>query len=545
MVAVPGMETLHVLGLLVTVLVSLAVVRSLSDGGVGPILRRRLLLGVPWGTLLVTAFVLCVYFFVQGGWEYPRRPMVVPFRAWSYFYPLGILTSPFAHAGLGHVTGNLFATLTLASLAEYAWGHYPRKRGVQTFTSSLTNPFGRIALFVVVTLAIGVLTGVFALGPAIGFSGVVFAFAGFALMRYPLATVVAVTASGVISLLYAAVQNPILQQGGRSAFITPWWASIAIQGHALGLFLGATLGILYVRRVEERPPAVRLFVGVLLFCVAQNLWAVYTPLNGGRYELYRAAGTALLFVLATLFASAVVHVDRSLLGRFDVGFNEATFALVLAVTVALAGVAIPFNLFAVANPDAGVTDANSIDVGDYTVFYAHDVPNQYISSVSIDSGAVSSEVNASGVIVVSEQREIWWVVTSSSRLANDGRSLVRVGGIGWRDAVVADYSGWSPVGNSTAYVVYLYHQDAARLAYVSEPSQAALTITERNVTVVPGPEFTLRVTRGGETLGEAAIPVGNNTTSAGDLTFVREDRRVVATTDDGTRVTVATRAHTS
>ena len=545
MVAVPGMESLHVVGLLVTVLVSVGVVVSLSDGGVGATLRRRLLFGVPWGTLVVTGFVLCVYFFVQGGWEYPHRPMVVPFRAWSYYYPLGILTAPFSHAGLGHVTGNLFATLTIASVAEYAWGHYPRKRGVQTFTSPLTNPFGRVAAFVVATLAVGVLTGVFALGPAIGFSGVVFAFAGFAVVRYPLSTVVAVTATGVISLLYSAVRNPILQQGGRSAFVTPWWSNIAIQGHALGLFLGATLGVLYVRRVEERPTTLRLFVGVLLFCVAQNLWAVYAPLDGGRYELYRAGGTALVFVLAALFASAAARVDRSLVDRIDPGFSETTFALVLAVTVALAGVAIPFNLFTVANPDAGVTDANSVEVGDYTVFYAHDVPNQYISSVPIDSESVSSSVNASGVIVVSADREIWWEVTSSARLANDGASLVRVGGIGWRESVVADYVGWSPVGNATAYVVYLYHDEASRLAYVSEASRAEPTITGRNVTVVPGREFTLRVTRAGETLGTAPIPVGNNTTSAAGLTFVRDDRRVVATTDDGTRVTVALRAHGS
>ncbi|MFD1512639.1 rhomboid family intramembrane serine protease [Halomarina rubra] len=541
MVAVPGTETLHTLGLLGAMLASLAVVHALSEGGVGATLRRRLLLGVPWGTLLVTGFVLAVYFVVQGGWERPNAPMVIPFRAWSYFYPQGILTAPFSHASLGHLTGNLFATLTLASVAEYAWGHYPRERGIQTFTSLLTNPFGRIAVFVVGTLAVGVLTGVFALGPAIGFSGVVFAFAGFALMRYPLSTVVALSASGVVSLLYSAVQNPILTQGGRSAFITPWWASIAIQGHALGLFLGAVLGILYVRHVDERPPALRLFAGALLFSVAQGMWAVYAPLDGGRYELYRAAGAALVFVLAALVTSAVRAADRSFVGRLDLSYRETAIGLVLAVTVALAVVAVPYNLFTVANPDAGVTETNSVEVGDYTVFYAHDVPNQYISSVAIDSSAVSSNVNASGVIVVSDDREIWWPVTSTNRLANSGRALVRVGGVGWRESITADYVSWAPVGNRSAYVVYLHHEEATRLAYVSEPSRADPTITGRNVTVVPGRQFSLRVTRGDEVIGEAPVPVGNNSTSAGGLTFVREDRRVVATTDDGTRVTVAVR----
>ncbi|WP_158203321.1 rhomboid family intramembrane serine protease [Halomarina oriensis] len=541
MVAGLGMESLHTLGLVGAVVVSLVVVVRLSNDGVGSTLRRRLLLGVPWGTLLVSGVVLTVYLVVQGGWERPNAPMVIPFRAWSYFYPQGILAAPFSHAGLGHLTGNLFATLTLASIAEYAWGHYPRERGVQTFSSVLTNPFGRIGAFVVGTLAVGVVTGVFSLGPAIGFSGVVFAFAGFALVRYPLATVVGVSASSVISLLFSAVRNPILQQGGRSVFITPWWASIAIQGHALGLFLGAVLGVLWVRRVDERPSALRLFLGALLFAVVQNVWAVYAPLDGGRYELYRAGGTALVFLVAVLFVWAVRATDRTLVGRLDLHASEAAIGVVLAVTLALAVVAVPFNFFTVADPDAGVTDANSIEVEDYTVFYAHDVPNQYISSVPIESATVSSNVNASGVIVVSEDREIWWEVTSTGRLANDGRSLVRVGGVGWRESVTADFVSWSPVGNRSAYVVYLYHDQASRLAYVSDPSRADPTITGRNVSVVPGREFTLRVTRGGETLGETTIPVGNNTTSAGGLTFVREDRRVLATTEDGTRVTVAVR----
>jgi hypothetical protein len=362
-------------------------------------------------------------------------------------------------------------------------------------------------------------------------------------MRYPITTVVALSASGVVSLLYSSVQNPIIQQGGRSVFITPWWASIAIQGHALGLFIGAVLGVLYVNRRDERPPVGRVFAGVLLFAVAQNLWAVYAPLDGGRYELYRAGGTALVFVLAALFASTVVRVDRALVDRIDLRYREAAVCVVLAVTVALALVAVPFNLFTVANPDAGVTDANSIEVEDYTVFYAHDVPNQYISSVPIDSAAVTSDVNASGVIVVSEDREIWWEVTSTGRLANDGSSFVRVGGVGWREGVTADYVGWSPVGSRTAYVVYLYHEEETRLAYVSEPRRAEPTVAGRNVTVVPGREFVLRVTSGGESLGEASIPVGNNTTSAGGLTFVRENGRVLVTTEDGTRVTVVTRAN--
>ena len=36
--------------------------------------RERLVLGVPWGTLLVSGFVLAVYLLVQGGLENWYRP---------------------------------------------------------------------------------------------------------------------------------------------------------------------------------------------------------------------------------------------------------------------------------------------------------------------------------------------------------------------------------------------------------------------------------------------------------------------------------------
>ncbi len=545
MVSVPSWLPAQQLLLVAVALLSLGVVLRLAGVGssVGHRVRARFVLGVPWGTFLVTAFVLWVYLFVQGGWDHPYSPTVIPFRAWSYFYPLGMFTSPFSHASLGHLVGNLVGTLTFGTIAEYAWSHYPRKRGSGTFTSVWTNPFARIGLFVFGTLAVGVLTGLFVLGPSIGFSGVVFAFAGFALLRYPIGTVVALTTGQLLSLVYNALRTPTLTAGGQPSFVTPWWSNIAIQGHALGLFIGATLAVLLVRRRDARPSALRLWFGTLLFAASQGLWAVYVPLSGGQFKLYRAVGTALLFVLATLFAGAVRSPDRPLVSRLDLSYREATFGLLVGVTLALAFVAVPFNLFAVANPDVGVTESNSVEVRDYTVFYAHDVPNQYVSAVDVDALGASSSVNASGVIVASDDREVWWEVVPTSRLAYDGRSYVRVGGLGWRETVVANYSGWDPVGNRTAYVVYLEHGDTRRLAYVSEPSTAAPTIEGRNVTLVPGRAFTLRVTRNDETVGTAPVPGVNATTSAAGLTFSREDLRggdrLYVSTANGTRVRIA------
>jgi len=78
--------------------------------------RSRLLFGVPWGTLVVVAGVVAFYLFVQFGRS--GSPLVVPFVSWSYFYPLGVLASPLAHAGIGHVTGNVIGTLALAPIAS-------------------------------------------------------------------------------------------------------------------------------------------------------------------------------------------------------------------------------------------------------------------------------------------------------------------------------------------------------------------------------------------------------------------------------------------
>ena len=83
--------------------------------------RARLVYGVPWGSLVVIAFVLAVYLFVQSGLADFDDPVTIPFRTWSYFYPLGMATASFSHAGPGHLIGNLAGTAVVAPIAEYAW----------------------------------------------------------------------------------------------------------------------------------------------------------------------------------------------------------------------------------------------------------------------------------------------------------------------------------------------------------------------------------------------------------------------------------------
>ncbi|MFC6835923.1 rhomboid family intramembrane serine protease [Halomarina ordinaria] len=532
--------SLHRFFLLGAVAVSLGVFVRFLDDETKRRVRGRLFLGVPWGTLVVAGVVVCVYLFVQNGLAHPRSPTVVPYRSWSYFYPLGVLVSSFAHADLGHLLGNLVATLTLGALAEYAWGHFPRERGVQTFRTLRTDPFARVGAFVGASLFVAVLTGAFALGPSVGFSGVVFAYAGFALLRYPVGTLVALYVGDLLSLGYDALRRPLLTQGGRPGYLTPWWADIAIQGHALGLFLGALLGAVLFAARDERPPAARVWGGALLFVVSQGLWAVYLPRSGSVFTLYRAVGVGLAFAIAVLLASASRASDRTLVDRLDLSDREASFGTVLAVVLALSVVAVPFNFFVVADAEAGVGEDNSLEVGDYTVFYTESVANQYVSTVEVGSLTSAAAVNASGVIVVNEERHIWWEVVSTDRLAFDGTSEVHVGGLGWRETVSVNRTGWEVVGNDTAATVHLEHEDRRTLAHTDDPLRAEPTVAGRNVTVVPGERFTLRVSNGGEPLGTAALPTAEQSTSTAGLTFTRSGSRLYAETSD-TRVRIATR----
>jgi membrane associated rhomboid family serine protease len=529
-------------GVLLAALVGLVVLVNLArpNGRWGRALRRRLILGVPWGTLLVVGVVLCVYLFLQGGWEHWYRPVVIPFRAWSYFYPLGMFAAGFSHTGQGHLVGNLLATLAFGTLAEYAWGHFPTERGSATFASLRTNPFARVGAFVLASLAVGVFTSAFSLGPVIGFSGVVFAYAGFALIRYPLGTLVAVLASGFVNLLYRSLQSPTLVRRAQPSFSSPWWADVAIQGHAVGLFVGILLAALLVRRRGIRPDPAHLFVAALLFAVDRGLWAVYAFLGGSRFELFRAGGLALVLLLAGLVAAAPTASTRTLLARIDLRSHEAALGLTLAVLVALSVVAVPYNTLAPRAGDEAIEGGPAVEVRDYDVYYAEGVTNQLVSVLDIPG--INTSVRASGAIVVSEDRGIWWTAVSRSRLAFAGERRIRLGGVGWRESVVVNRTGWSVAGTGATYRIRLHRAGEPReLAWTADPATAEPIVAGRNVTVYPvGDGFGLLVTRGNVTLGRAPIPAANGTVETGGLTFTNREGRLFAAAN-GTRVRVAQR----
>lgn len=534
------------LALAVGILVSLATLFALArpDGRWGELARKRLVLGVPWGTLIVVAFVAGFYLFIQDGLRNPHNPVVIPFRAWGYFYPTGILTAGFAHSGFGHVTGNLLGTLVFGSLAEYAWSHFPRERGSSSFAALRCNPFARILTWILGVFVVTVGTSLFALGPVVGFSGVVFAFVGFALIRYPLSTLVAVLVSGVVTVVYNALRSPTLQQTAGESFSRPWWANIAIQGHALGLFVGVALAIALCHRRNVRPNPAHLWLAALVFAVDRGLWAVYVIEGSETFRLFRALGTALVFLLAALIASGGAASGRELIARIDLSRREAAYGLVVALLCALAIVAVPFNLFVVDDASAGLDNAEPTEIEDYTVFYAEDVENQFIPALPLPGGNTTDRVNASGVIVVSEERNIWWEELSTSRLESRREATIRLGGLTWSEDVRAARTTWRLVGGNATYNVRFGPADADEqpVVYRAERARADARIDGRNVSINPANEgFDAIVSQNGSVLDRASVPENGTTTRLGGLTLERDGRDLFVERGE-TRLRVAQRS---
>jgi membrane associated rhomboid family serine protease len=525
----------------VAVLLAVVVVWRLDEprGRWGARLRSRLLLGVPWGTLVLAALVLAVYLFVQGGLGAWTTPVTLPFASWSYLYPQGMVLAPFAHSGPGHVTGNLLGTLAFAPIAEYAFSHFPRQRGSASFGSLRSNPYVRaFVLFPLGGVVVGLGTSLLHWGPVIGFSGVVFAFAGFALVRFPLAVVAASVARGLLDLGLESLEDPIVTVTAGSQFSQPPWVDVAAQGHLLGFLLGVAAGFLVVgRRRESGPTALRVLAGAVLFGFATSAWAVWWYQGADRYVLYRGLGIVVVVVMGVLAALAARRWRGEVIDGIPRRRAVATVLVIPLVTMAM--VAVPVNLTTVAdNADA---DA-SVTVRDYTVTYDERIVNPKASVLNLSVLNASSRAPTGGVIVISEQRSLWSREVSPGQLAFGGTSVVRVGGAGWEALVYARRQGWSARGGGTAYQVWLGTEgDGWTEVFNSSPATADATLDGKNVSVVPAAgEFRIAVSRGGETIERVGVPASGEHVRAAGLRFVRRGSEVIAV-HNRTRVPVFSR----
>ncbi|MFW6320526.1 MAG: hypothetical protein ACOC0Z_01640, partial [Halohasta sp.] len=487
-------QRLVLLAALLLAIGTLVVLRRPAPG-FRSLLRERFVGGLPWGTLVVSGLLLVVYFGVQSGYADPNDPVVLPFRAWSYLDPLGMLLAGFSHASQSHLTSNLLGTLVFGTLAEWWWGHYPPGRSGRStdgrrngglggrreprWQRLWTDPVARaVVIFPASAICVGLVGTAVALGPVIGFSVVTFAFAGFTLVRFPMVTIVASVGQGVISTLYAAARAPQEVASAGAEYSTPWFASIAVQGHAIGLLLGILVGIALLWHREESPPtATDIWVGITLLAVSKSLWAVYWFRGNDTYVLYRAVGLALVFVLVAIVASAVAARHEPLFPERAVVEPEAIVdslasitgrevgLLVLVATAALvASPAIPVNL---TTADDGPLAGEPIEVEGYEVTYAEDTPDGQLSAIPLEGFGESTQLNTSGVIVRNTDRHIWSTDVPAGELATEGEATVRLGGVGWDETVTANRTGWQAVGGASAYQVDLAHDDRRRTVFAS------------------------------------------------------------------------------
>lgn len=501
-------------------------------------LRERFVLGVPWGTLLTVLGVLAVYFLLQGGGQ-PGGPVVVGFRSWSFTYPVGMLTAAFAHASEGHITGNLLGTVAFAPVAEYAWSHYPTKRGSHSFGTLRTNPLVRILLFVLGVFLVGLATSFFTPGALIGFSGVVFAFGGFAVVTRPLTAVGALVAGRVVSLSYRALENPVVLARGQTRFVTPGWADIAIQGHALGLLLGVLAGLAIVRSRDEWPGTGRVYFATLVYVISNGLYQFYWYLSSTEYVLFRGAGAAAMFTLAAVVALAFTARDRTLIARIDLSRRDVAVGVLVCVVLAIALVAVPYNFVSV---DAGPATDDGVQVRDYTVTYAEQVPNEYIAGVQLPIVGESLTVNTSGVIVASERRSVWEAVVPAGQLASRGAVRVPVGGVGWRETVIVSRSGWSVIDGGSTYKVFAGKPDGgAKQVFTADPVRVPATLNGSRVAIAPADGgYRLAVQRDDQTIASGELPQSDSSVTIGGINFTRNGRNLNASVGT-TELRIATR----
>lgn len=509
--------------LVVSVLV-LSRLGDLSSLLAGP--RERFVYGVPWGTLITTVVVVAIYYGLQGGGR-PGGPIITGFRSWSLWYPQGILFSSFAHFSDGHLIGNMTGTVAFAPLAEYVWRHYPEKPRPAGWRG---DPRARIAVFVAVVGLVGILGSLIVPGAVIGFSGVVFAFAGFTLVTAPVRTIFAMVGLGVVRLSYRALTDPVLVARSQEQFVRPSWANIAVQGHLYGLVVGVVLGVALLQYRRRDPRYYAVFAAALVFAVSRSLQSVYWFLGNDTYVLFTAVGAAGVVVLATVIAVAARGRGGHSLPVVGVTTSTAAVGILLALVVGLAAVGVPYNLAQVESGPA-TADGETINIRDYSITYAESVEDQYISAVGIP-GLGGPSVTRSGVIVVSERRNSWEVAASAQQLAVQRSTTVALGDATWRETVTIRRTGWNVAGENSTYKVVGSHDGQQTQLYADEPAVANLRLNGSTVTLRPTSSgFEIGLRKGGAAVGATAVPADGERVTIGEIEFVRDGRALLAVYD--------------
>jgi len=491
-------------------------VRVSNSGWLNP-LRERFVLGVPWGTATVLVGLVAVYYLVQGGGT-DSGPVVQGFRSWSLWYPQGTLLSSFAHASESHLTGNAFGTLTFAPVVEYAWRHYPDG------SARIQHPAARVGAFVLGVVAVGIAGALFVPGAIIGFSGVVFALAGFALVVRPLVAVLALLGIRVVRLLYRAFTDPVVTAEARPRFVSPSWADTALQGHLFGVLVGVLLAVALLGLRDRRPDIRHVLFGALVFAVARSLYAIYWFLGADEFVLFQAAGAAGVVLFATLVALAAGPRDW----RPGAGPPPATVAVGL-LGVVVAALAVSGLVFSLVLVSPGDEVQNGIEVRDYTVAYVDGAQDQYVSALEVPGLGSPLSATQSGVVVASDRRNAWGLDSSAGELAFEGATTVTVGGLTWRETVYVDRTEWSFLDGNSTFRVEGYHDERWQVLHTASPAVADSRINGTTVSIAATPEgYSLALERNNATVFSSPVPEDNETVVGENITFERESDNLFA-----------------
>jgi len=250
-----------------------------------------------------------------------------------------------------------------------------------------------------------------------------------------------------------------------------------------------------------------------------------------------------VFVLAAVLVAMAARRNRPVLPRFGPGVRTLGVTIVVVALIVVSIPAIPLNVAPVGEEPAPNT---AVEIRDYTVGYAENVPDGYAAAASAPFIGAYPTINRTGVIVVSEQRRIWTRQIGWQQLQNRGRSSFDVGGLGWRETVTADWNGWSVRGNASVYEVALRVDDGPwRQSFRSPERTADVRIANRSVSLRPAEDnFEVVVVMGNETLDVAPVPAEDIQLTVGGLTISRQGSTLFAGAD-GTRVPIAERKHST
>jgi len=504
-------------------------------------LRQRLLFCLPLGTLLSGTLVWAFFMFVQGGWG-SGAILTLPFTSWSLQYPLGMATAPIAHQNLGHLVGNLTSFLIFGSIAEYTFSHYPSGRGTTAFGSLRTNPYVRALLIVpLAVFGVALLTSLFAWGPIIGFSGVTYAAVGYVLVQYPVGAVVALAVTDFARTLVWTFRNPVLTRSAGSSYGGPWWADIAVQTHLLGLLLGVALGLAirsarpWLRR--DRPG--RVFGASILVGGSLTLWALWWYVGPSSYQLFRGPGVILVVVVAALITVAD-GLRKSPVK--DLSARQLSIGLIVFPVLLMGVIAIPVN--ATMSPNTVGTEGPTVTVEGYEIGYGESVADPRFEPINVSYLPTPDPPRASGVIVANGDRHLWTTAVSTGRLKDAGSRTVTVGGLGWREQVSIDRTGWRAAGGGSAFVVTATPPNGSQTAlFESEGATANTVIDGHRLAIMPSNgDFAIKATAANNTSSPSLpatvqVPMPGETVTLGELT-VKNEATVIWIEREDTRVPV-------